>query len=44
MSADSNLDRLMAQYQQGDFDAAAALIAQLSPQLRQAHSWRGRYV
>jgi len=33
MPADSNLEILMAQYQQGDFNAAAVLIAQLSPQL-----------
>ncbi len=34
MPADSNLDRLMAQYQQGDFNAAAVLIDRLSPQLQ----------
>jgi RNA polymerase sigma-70 factor (ECF subfamily) len=33
MPADSNLEILMAQYQQGDFNAAAVLIAQLSPRL-----------
>jgi RNA polymerase sigma-70 factor (ECF subfamily) len=33
MPADSNLDILMAHYQQGDFNAAAALIEWLSPQL-----------
>jgi len=33
MPADSNLEILMTQYQQGDFDAATALIEQLSPQL-----------
>jgi len=33
MPADRNLEILMAQYQQGDFNAAAVLIAQLSPQL-----------
>jgi RNA polymerase sigma-70 factor (ECF subfamily) len=33
MPADNNLDRLMAQYQKADFEAAAALISQLSPQL-----------
>ena len=33
MPADSNLEILMAQYQQGDFNAAAVLVAQLSPQL-----------
>jgi RNA polymerase sigma-70 factor, ECF subfamily len=33
MPADSNLEILMAHYQEGDFDAAAALINQLSPQL-----------
>ncbi len=34
MPADSNLENLMAHYQQGDFNAAADLIAQLSPQLQ----------
>ena len=33
MPADSNLEILMTQYQQGDFDAATALIERLSPQL-----------
>jgi len=33
MPADSNLEIHMAHYQQGDFNAAAVLIAQLSPQL-----------
>jgi len=33
MPADSNLEILMAQYQQGDFNAAAVLIDRLSPQL-----------
>jgi len=33
MLEDSNLENLMAHYQQGDFDAAAALIDRLSPQL-----------
>jgi len=33
MAADNHIDRLMAHYQQGDFNAAAALIGQLSPQL-----------
>jgi RNA polymerase sigma-70 factor, ECF subfamily len=33
MPADSNLEILMAHYQEGDFDAAAALIDRLSPQL-----------
>ena len=34
MPADSNLENLMAHYQQGDFNAAADLIARLSPQLQ----------
>jgi len=33
MPADSNIEALMAHYQQGDFTAAAALIDRLSPQL-----------
>jgi RNA polymerase sigma-70 factor (ECF subfamily) len=33
MPADSNLENLMAHYQQGDFNAATDLIVQLSPQL-----------
>ncbi|HTW78875.1 MAG TPA: RNA polymerase sigma factor [Terracidiphilus sp.] len=33
MPVDSNLEILMAQYQEGDFNAATVLIAQLSPQL-----------
>jgi RNA polymerase sigma-70 factor (ECF subfamily) len=33
MCPDSDLKTLMARYQQGDFDAAAALIHRLSPQL-----------
>ncbi len=33
MLANSNLEILMAHYQQGDFNAAAALIDRLSPQL-----------
>ncbi|HUB52477.1 MAG TPA: RNA polymerase sigma factor [Terracidiphilus sp.] len=33
MPVDSNLEILMAQYQEGDFNAATELIAQLSPQL-----------
>jgi RNA polymerase sigma-70 factor (ECF subfamily) len=33
MPADSNLEILMAHYQQGDFSAAAILIDRLSPQL-----------
>ena len=33
MLADSNLETLMAHYQRGDFDAAAALIDRVSPQL-----------
>jgi RNA polymerase sigma-70 factor, ECF subfamily len=33
MSPDSNLETLMARYQQGDFDAATLLIEAFSPQL-----------
>jgi RNA polymerase sigma-70 factor, ECF subfamily len=34
MSPDSNLEMLMARYQQGDFGAATSLIGRISPQLR----------
>jgi RNA polymerase sigma-70 factor (ECF subfamily) len=33
MSADNELETLMARYQQGDFTAASALVQRLSPQL-----------
>jgi RNA polymerase sigma-70 factor, ECF subfamily len=33
MHPDSNLEMLMARYQQGDFDAATTLIERISPQL-----------
>jgi RNA polymerase sigma-70 factor, ECF subfamily len=33
MQPDDNLDMLMGRYQQGDFDAAAALVHRVSPQL-----------
>jgi RNA polymerase sigma-70 factor (ECF subfamily) len=41
MQPDSNLDALMARYQQGDFDAATDMIGRISPQLHRlflAHS------
>ena len=33
MHSDSNLEKLMARYQEGDFSAATALIDRISPQL-----------